>query len=302
MYAGVNSFGYGGTNSIAIIRSLSNKEQDIASHIEKCSAPILKNHLLFLSSPSEGGLHLSAENYAEYLSENDSVELSNICYSVAQTRTVFQYRRVFMGETRQELLEDISKFIKNKENIKSEKSSVLQKNGPVLVFSGMGSQWDGMVSSICSDLRPSVRKIINQFDDFLKEKSGWSLLSKLTDEAVNIHQTEIAQPAICLMQIAIWESLKLCGIQPSAVVGHSVGEVAAAYCAGALSLQDTAEIIYIRSQLQGRLSGQGMMLAIGCNRNDVEKSYSKKNCMCLLQQLIVHHHVQYLETRMILRN
>lgn len=271
LYAGVNSFGYGGTNSIAIIRSLSNKEQDIASHIEKCSAPILKNHLLFLSSPSEGGLHLSAENYAEYLSENDSVELSNICYSVAQTRTVFQYRRVFMGETRQELLEDISKFIKNKENIKSEKSSVLQKNGPVLVFSGMGSQWDGMVSSICSDLRPSVRKIINQFDDFFKEKSGWSLLSKLTDETVNIHQTEIAQPAICLMQIAIWESLKLCGIQPSAVVGHSVGEVAAAYCAGALSLQDTAEIIYIRSQLQGRLSGQGMMLAIGCNRNDVEK-------------------------------
>lgn len=65
----------------------------------------------------------------------------------------------------------------------------------------MGSQWDGMVSSICSELRPSVKKIINQFDDFFKQKSGWSLLAKLTDENINIHKTEIAQPAICLVEL-----------------------------------------------------------------------------------------------------
>ena len=104
----------------------------------------------------------------------------------------------------------------------------------------------------------------DQVDSIFTPLSGWSLKEKLFEDTLkeDLKQTSIAQPLLFAIQVALTEALKASGIQPGAVMGHSVGEVAAAWASGALSLQQAVEVIYWRSHHQEAVAGTGKMAVI----------------------------------------
>ena len=134
----------------------------------------------------------------------------------------------------------------------------------VFVFTGQGAQWWGMGRQLLQR-EPIFRQTIEKIDSLFQKISGWSILEEMTrpEEESRINQTAIAQPAIFALQVALAELWQSWGIKPSRVIGHSVGEVAAAYCAGIFSFEDAARLIYHRSRLQDTTAGHGKMLAAG---------------------------------------
>ncbi len=132
------------------------------------------------------------------------------------------------------------------------------------VFNGMGSQWQGMGQELL-ETEPEFRQAVERVDQIFRELSGWSIAEQLQRDEFRsrINETEVTQPAIFAVQVglaALWRSW---GVEPALVVGHSVGEAAAACVAGALTLEDAVRVIFHRSRLQHRLRGQGRMLALG---------------------------------------
>ncbi len=149
----------------------------------------------------------------------------------------------------------------------------------VFVFSGMGSQWWAMGRQLLNE-EVVFRTVIARCDELLRQYTSWSLWEELTasKERSRIHETQIAQPAIFSLQIALTALWRSWGIEPDTVIGHSVGEVAAAYVSGVLSLEDAVQIIFHRSRIQAQAAGKGRMLAVGLSLEEAEHihaGYSK---------------------------
>jgi acyl transferase domain-containing protein/acyl carrier protein len=139
----------------------------------------------------------------------------------------------------------------------------------VFVFPGMGPQWWGMGRELLAQ-EPAFRAAIAECDGILHRLAGWSLLDELTaaQDRSRIDEPRIAQPVLFALQVALAELWRAWGIVPAAVVGHSVGEVAAAHAAGALSLADALLVVHHRSRLQQPLRGQGRMLAVALSEKE----------------------------------
>ncbi|MNT22125.1 Erythronolide synthase, modules 1 and 2 [compost metagenome] len=142
-------------------------------------------------------------------------------------------------------------------------SALNQARGPVMVYSGNGSQWANMGRRLLSD--PIFASAIDEVDALFSQYADFSLHKELAGENGDdrYQRTEIAQPALFALQVGITRMLAQRGVVPSAVIGHSVGEVAAAWACGALSLPDAVCVIFQRSRLQGQTKGQGRMTAVG---------------------------------------
>ena len=131
------------------------------------------------------------------------------------------------------------------------------------VYSGNGSQWVGMGAELLKT-NARFRSAIERVDAIFAPLSGWSIADYLVKPAADwtLERTEIAQPLLFAMQIGMTELLRSEGIEADAATGHSVGEVAAAWASGALTLEDAVTVIYERSLLQGRMAGSGTMAAV----------------------------------------
>ncbi|MGV9411049.1 type I polyketide synthase [Nocardia sp. NPDC003693] len=135
---------------------------------------------------------------------------------------------------------------------------------PVFVFSGMGPQWWGMARELLGADGVFARTA-QRVDEAFRAIAGWSIIEELLrpEEESRVTATEVAQPANFLVQVALVDELAELGVVPAAIVGHSVGEVAAAYVAGVLSLEDAVTVAYHRARLQATTAGSGGMLAVG---------------------------------------
>ena len=132
-------------------------------------------------------------------------------------------------------------------------------------MSGQGPQWWGMGRDLMKH-EPVFREAIEKCDAALRPWASFSLLEELgrSEETSQMHRTEIGQPSIFAMQVALAALWKSWGVEPSAIVGHSVGEIAAACVAGIFSLEEAAQIVALRARFMescGR--GEGTMLAVG---------------------------------------
>jgi [acyl-carrier-protein] S-malonyltransferase len=133
---------------------------------------------------------------------------------------------------------------------------------PVFVFSGQGSQWTGMGRALME--RSTVCSLVLKACDVqVRRHLGWSLLEALTAEDSRLGDIEVSCPAIVSMEIALAALWRSWGVEPAAVVGHSIGEVAAAHVAGVLSLEDAMRVICHQGRTIGRLRGQGAMAVVG---------------------------------------
>ncbi|QEH96932.1 type I polyketide synthase [Gluconobacter thailandicus] len=262
VHVGVNSFGYGGTNAVALLRSA-------PAYSPKRSAALKPSDALLLpvNAMGDASAKALATAYADLLEDANGPLAEDLCFSAGAYRTCLQSQTVIIGSDRQELVQELRKFADAKTSPRIVNGR--RRNGsslkPVFVFSGMGSQWKGMGQHLIHHAAPEVLKTAQCIDGLFSALSGWSIIDEiLADRASSrIDETIVAQPAIFIIQIILAEIYRLHGVEPSAIVGHSVGEVAAAYISGALTVEDAVTVIYHRSQQQARLAGQGTMLAIG---------------------------------------
>ncbi|WP_229700755.1 type I polyketide synthase, partial [Streptomyces camponoticapitis] len=133
---------------------------------------------------------------------------------------------------------------------------------PVFVFSGQGSQWPGMAADLV-DGDATVRATLEECDALVRTHTSWSLIDELRRvDGSNLNRTDIAQPAIFAVQLAATRWLAERGVRPAAVVGHSIGEIAAAHAAGALPLADAVRLVVQRGEILHETAGTGGMLAV----------------------------------------
>ena len=169
-----------------------------------------------------------------------------------------------IGNSRKELCTSLQAFIRGEHDPNVIIGSEVSHRQPKLafVFSGQGGQWYGMGRELLKH-EPVFYKAIERIDHVIQEHFSWSLMDELCAErsVSRLDEIDVVQPALFAIQVALaglWQSW---GIKPDAVVGHSMGEVAAAHVAGILSLEDAIQIVCCRSQLLKQLRGQGSMMA-----------------------------------------
>src|SRR5690606_1812316 len=191
--------------------------------------------------------------------------LYDVAYHAAMRREWHAERAVVYGTDSEAVAQALTQFAEGEapRYSVSAGSAVAGAQGPVFVYSGNGSQWAGMGRQLLAE--PVFAEAVHEIDNLFAPLAGYRLADELarTDSANQYERTEVAQPALFAIQIGITRMLAQRGIQPTAVVGHSVGEVAAAWACGALSLADAVHVIFHRSRLQGTTKGQGCMTAVG---------------------------------------
>ncbi|MFV8311737.1 SDR family NAD(P)-dependent oxidoreductase [Mycobacteroides chelonae] len=264
-YAAVNSFGYGGTNAHVIVQA--------PPAAAEPQAPARDSIRIFpVSARSGAALHQVAGRYAALLGSDLSEEGAQRLKTAATGRRAQHYlRKGFIYRDADDLLTQLNSYAESEEAAPA-RALVEGISDPVFVFSGMGPQWWGMARALLQT--PGVfRDTAAEIDAVFQEISGWSVIAELLrpEGDSRVSSTEIAQPANFLVQSALAEHLRQFGIRPTAVVGHSVGEVAAAYVSGALSLRDAATVSFHRSRLQAKTAGSGGMLAVGLDAEEAQR-------------------------------
>ena len=255
---GVNSFGAGGTNAHVVLEEY----VPVAHPINRPSEDD-QVQLLVISAKSEAALRANAARYVDFLATTKA-SLVTICHSAATRRSALTHRLAIAARTKEELTEKIEAYVRDETRpglaYHQHKHSSSPKVG--FIFSGQGPQWFAMGQQLLGS-SPVFRETILKIDRLFSHVADWSLLEEMSkDEASSrISDTRIAQPAIMAVQIGLTELWKSWGVLAEGCVGHSIGEVAAAYATGALTLEQAVEVIYHRSRGQNRATDKGKMLA-----------------------------------------
>ncbi len=255
--AALSSFGISGTNAHMILE----EPPRVAEETHAASAA-----LLVLSARAPAALRALAQRYAEHLSALDeaAVALRDLCYTAAFRRDHHEHRLAIAGCSRGEIAQKLRSLLDGDEPpALSIGQSAFAGERPVFIFCGQGAQWQGMGLALLEE-DEAFRGALLECDAVFREQSSFSLLDALKADAATtrLDQTVIAQPAIFAIQVALaamWRSL---GVEPAAVVGHSVGEIAAAHVAGALSLAEAARIVVHRGRVMQRATGAGRMAVV----------------------------------------
>ena len=273
--ASLNSFGFGGTNAHLVIQEAPVVIRTAISATSNNSNQQQNQktaYTLPLSAHSPEALNAIAQAYRNYLTENSSQTLlKDILYTAAVRRNHREERMALTADNKEDMIELLDAFLarEKRANLASGFCNPKEPVRPVFVFTGMGPQWWAMGRQLLEQ-EPVYREVVERCDALLREYTDWSLLAELTadEDQSRINETFVTQPAIFALQaglFALWQSW---GVEPAAILGHSVGEIAATYAAGILSLEDAIKVIYHRSRLQHRTAGQGRMLAVGLSETE----------------------------------
>jgi acyl transferase domain-containing protein len=239
----------------------------IASEAE---APLL----LPLSGHTAEALRDRARSLAHYIRTKRDVAASDIAYMAAARREHLEYRLAMVGMRREDLSSAVEAFANDREPVNLVAGHVRSTGAPRVAFvcSGQGDQWWGMGRELLASM-PIFQREIARCGDEMKRYAAWDLLEELKrDEASSqLHKTEIAQPALFALQLALAAVWRSWGINPEALVGHSVGEVAAAHLGGVLSFEDAVMVICHRGRLMQRATGLGRMAALEMTEAEVEQ-------------------------------
>lgn len=256
--AGVNSFGFGGTNAHVLLAEP--PAPACASALP--DVPTLPMATVPISARSEEALVATAERLVEYLASHPDVTLPDVCYTLAQRRAHLNHRYTLITESVSDLEAQLRAVAQGGQISTGRISSPPPKLA--FVCTGMGPQWSQMCRGLL-DVFPVFTESILRSDRELSRYTNWSLIEELRcDETRSrMAETEIAQPANFAIQVALAEQLAHFGVEPDAIIGHSAGEVAAHHLAGLLTFEQAIHVVYHRSRLQQRTSGQGRMLAVG---------------------------------------
>ncbi|XP_071790470.1 uncharacterized protein [Asterias amurensis] len=266
-----SSFGFGGANANIVLersQSAPNDFKSLTDHDDLMSC-------LLLSAANQEAVHQKIRDWTKYLLEDTDInENENVFKAALYTAAVRSHHHTnrigFIVRSREDALEQLQHKL---DNVPQDKARYVEgiasatsdtKQQIVFVFSGMGTQWWGVARELMHT-QPVFASKIQSIDDILRKcGTKWSLVAMLTTETSQeqINKTEISQPCLCAVAIGLVDLWRQRGLVPNVVVGHSVGEVAAAYAAGLLSLEQAVKLIYRRGRELQKTSGSGKMVAV----------------------------------------
>ncbi|CAL9640109.1 SDR family NAD(P)-dependent oxidoreductase [Streptomyces sp. enrichment culture] len=263
--AGVSSFGVSGTNVHLILEEAP----------EEVAAPALSSAgvvPLVVSARSAGSLAGQAGRLAAFVEETDGAALTEVAGALVAGRAVLSERAVVLADSGAEALGGLSALARGESapGVVSGSAGSGVPGKVVWVFPGQGSQWAGMGRELL-DASPVFAERIAECAAALEPWVDWSLVEVLRGEAepALLERVDVLQPASFAVMVglaAVWSSV---GVLPDAVVGHSQGEIAAACVSGALSLEDAARVVALRSQaIRDQLAGRGGMASVALSEAD----------------------------------
>lgn len=272
--AGVNSFGFGGTNAHILLEEAPYKDRiEVGENAGRKNWPFV----VPVSAKSEEALKEMCWKYVDFInskSQDQSFSLYELGYNMANRKAHLENRLTVCASSLEELAQNLESYasgqlIKGMANSKEEAGKY---NKVVFVYTGMGPIWWAMGRELLQK-DEVFRSVIEKCDKLTKKIAGWSLMEELTADEANskLDQPQFAQPANFALQIALTEVWKSLGIVPEAVVGHSVGEVASTYAAGIYSLEDAMTVSIHRSIVQQKAMGKGTMLALGLSEGEARE-------------------------------
>lgn len=273
----VNSFGFGGTNAHVLIEE---KPAIVDAEPEFADGAILP---LMISARSMESLQALSRIYCDRLQGKDAAFFNRTACASAHQRERLPYILLVNASTLEEVLASLAYFAEHgalRDDLPAavEHISNPRQGKTAFVYSGNGSQWAGMGAELLAN---SLRfgEVIDEIDEAFSPLSGWSIRAYMTQsaDAWALDKTEVAQPLLFAIQVGLTVLLREKGVEAEAVTGHSVGEVAAAWASGALSLADAAKVIYERSALQGKMHGSGTMAAAKCSQEKLMELLADKH-------------------------
>jgi acyl transferase domain-containing protein len=250
--AGVSSFGWSGTNAHVVLEA--------APPVADAGPAAARDAVLLpLSARSEPALAAVARSYSEALAGHERLE--NLVYTAAVRRAHHEHRLAVVGCSADGLREALTEYLTGGSHPAVTAGRSRKTHPVVFVFPGQGSQWPGMGRRLLVQ-EPVFRESLERCDEAIQREAGWSVIERLTAADRDLDRIDLVQPALFAVTVALAALWQSWGIQPGAVVGHSLGEIAAAHVAGVLDLPDAVRVICRRSRLLHRLSGRGAMAAV----------------------------------------
>lgn len=264
---GVNSFGAGGTNAHLVLEQAPAAPVLPAARPDAAGAPML----FVLSAPGEAGLRRQAEAHARFLAGSEA-SLASACKAAGRLKSGHRQRLAVVAASTGELADKLAAFARG-EQVAGVESGAARGGARKLafVFTGQGPQWHAMGRELM-ETDATFRRTLDEIERLFVDIAGWSLLDEMRKGAEDsrVSDTRVAQPAIMAVQIGLVDVWRRLGVSPAGVVGHSIGEVAAAYTAGALTLAQATRVIYHRSRGQHAATGKGKMLAVSLGLKQAE--------------------------------
>ncbi|WP_432108667.1 SDR family NAD(P)-dependent oxidoreductase [Streptomyces sp. AA1529] len=288
--AAVSSFSVSGTNCHVIMEEPEEPGDGEENHPEeggeqraedggggsRDSGSAAGERVFLLSGGTRSATRTAAGRLADWLEgEGTTAPLADVAHTLATRRTHARHRVGVVAGRRSTLVDRLRAYAAESpgEGVTADKVVAEAGQGPLWVFSGHGSQWAGMCAGLL-DSEAVFTSVIDTLEPLIGAETGLSLRKTLTSRA-EISAMGTVQPVIFAVQLGLAAMWRAHGVEPAAVVGHSMGEVAAAVTAGALSLEDGVRVICRRSRLVERTAGQGVMASVELSRSEVEDDLAR---------------------------
>ncbi|MFE3457714.1 SDR family NAD(P)-dependent oxidoreductase [Nocardiopsis aegyptia] len=265
--AGISSFGMSGTNAHVIVEQAPGGSEE--PRPARTASP--RRSLPWILSARDGEtLRAQADRLRAHVLDHPDADPVDTGWSLVSTRASLEHRAAVLAEDRSAFTESLRALAEGRPDA----ATVLGRAGtdrrPVFVFPGQGGQWVGMAVDLM-DASPSFAQRLAECEKALAPFVDWSLSDVLRGGAhtVPMERVDVVQPVLWAVMVSLADLWGRHGVRPTAVVGHSQGEIAAACVAGALSLEDAAKVVALRSRALLELSGTGSMAAVAQRPGEV---------------------------------
>ncbi|SHM93147.1 type I polyketide synthase [Streptomyces yunnanensis] len=255
--AGVNSFGFGGANAHVVLAAGPAQDRPTARPEGAGPLPVV------VSARTPGAAVTAARRMAERLAACEEYDFYDVAYTACRRRGHREHRAAVLADSPTEAATLLRRLADGEQPVAGALAVAAEQGRVALAFSGNGSQWPGMGADLLA-ADPVFRAAVADADDALRPLLGWSVLEELTADAGSRRPetTDVAQPLLFAVQVGVVAMLKALGVRPAGVVGHSSGEMAAAWAAGALELDAAARVVVARSRAQAATAGDWGMAAV----------------------------------------
>jgi acyl transferase domain-containing protein/acyl carrier protein len=268
--AGVSSFGFTGTNAHVLIEEAPQASDEAPSEVDARTEPV---SVLPLSARSPQGLVALAQRYETWLDAHPKADIAEVCFTAGAGRSHFEHRAALVVDSVQQARELLADLVENRQRPGVVRGECADPPTTAWLFTGQGSQYPGMARELF-DTEPvfadTVRRCAEAVDPILPRPLLEVMFDVDRDAADTLRHTSFAQPALFAVEMGLARLWQSWGIEPDVVLGHSVGQYAAACVADVFSLEDGARLIAERGRLFGSLPEGGRMVAVFADAEQVE--------------------------------
>ncbi|MEU0929282.1 type I polyketide synthase, partial [Streptomyces malaysiensis] len=270
--AGVSAFGVSGTNAHVVL-----EQAPVGGEDEAADDGVGGGHSgvvpWVLSARSEAALRAQGDRLASYVEKAPELSAEDVGWSLATARTVFEHRAVVLAGERGGLVGGVGALAEGRDVSGLIRGVAGADGRVVLVFPGQGWQWVGMAAGLLESSAVFAERL-GECAVALAPFVEWSLVDVLGDAAA-LERVDVVQPVLWAVMVSLAEVWRSFGVEPAAVIGHSQGEIAAACVAGALSLEDGARVVALRSRALRALSGGGGMVSVSLPVGEVRERIAR---------------------------